>query len=311
MSSSVIGMFDDASEVSSVKSDLISLGIDSSQIQVQSAGSSSTGAATSGATTKGFWEELKEMFGGESQHHADYYAEGTRRGSTLVTVDAPDALADQAADLMRQHGAINIDDRAAEWSKSGWTGYQAAATTPVTPVATQQSYATAGAATASTAATVSATTTDETPVALQEAEEQLDVGKRQVLRGGVRVVRRVVERPVEESVRLREEKVNVDRRPADRALTSAEADEVFTDRAVELTEVGEEAVAAKSARVVGEVVVDKTAAERVETVRDTLRSSDVRVERLPGQTAGDSSSTTKSDTFADAPVTSRADLKTP
>lgn len=50
----------------------------------------------------------------------------------------------------------------------------------------------------------------------------IDVGKRQVERGGVRVHRRVSETPVEEQVTLREERAVVDRKPVDRPATGAE-----------------------------------------------------------------------------------------
>jgi Domain of unknown function (DUF2382) len=43
-----------------------------------------------------------------------------------------------------------------------------------------------------------------------------------VQRGRVRIHSRVVERPVEESVRLRDETVTVERRPVDRPATAAE-----------------------------------------------------------------------------------------
>ena len=47
-------------------------------------------------------------------------------------------------------------------------------------------------------------------------EEELEVGKRQVDLGAVRVVSRMVETPVNESVTLREEHANIERRPVDR-----------------------------------------------------------------------------------------------
>jgi hypothetical protein len=51
--------------------------------------------------------------------------------------------------------------------------------------------------------------------------EQLQVGKREVEHGGVRVRSRVIEKPVEEHLRLREERVVVNRRPVNREVTSA------------------------------------------------------------------------------------------
>ena len=117
---------------------------------------------------------------------------------------------------------------------------------------------------------------------LQVVEEDLAVGKRQVQRGGARVHTYVTERPVEESVTLHEEHVTVERRPVDRAVTGADA--AFREGSIEVTETAEVPVVAKTARVVEEVVVGKTATDRVETVSDTVRRTDVEVEEIPGTT---------------------------
>jgi len=124
----------------------------------------------------------------------------------------------------------------------------------------------------------SATDRDVLPV----VEEQLRVGKRDAERGSVRVRSYVVERPVTEEVSLRSEHVNVERRPVDRALTGD--DDAFRERTIEAVEHSEEAVVSKEARVVEEVAVTKDVSERTETVRDTVRRQDVKVEdsRTPG-----------------------------
>lgn len=115
-------------------------------------------------------------------------------------------------------------------------------------------------------------------VTLPVVEEQLHVGKREVEGGGVRVRQRIVETPVEETVRLREEHVHVERRAVDRPLT--EADTRLQEDVIELTERAEEAVVSKQARVVEEVVVGKQVTEREETVRDTVRRTDVDVQEV-------------------------------
>ena len=69
-------------------------------------------------------------------------------------------------------------------------------------------------------------------------EEELSVGKRTVDHGGVRVFRRVVEMPAEQTVNLREEHAVVDRHPVNRAVTQAEM-AAQGDRVVELTETAE------------------------------------------------------------------------
>ena len=108
-------------------------------------------------------------------------------------------------------------------------------------------------------------------------EEELKVGKREVERGGVRVETRVEERPVEEQVNLREERVRVERRPVDRPASEADFNEAQHGRSFEVREKSEEAVIGKEARVVEEVVVGKEAQERTETVRDTVRKTEVDV----------------------------------
>ena len=115
--------------------------------------------------------------------------------------------------------------------------------------------------------------------AIPIVEEEMVVGKRTVDAGGVRVFRRVVEIPVEQSVQLREEHIEIDRRPVDRVAT--DADLTFGDRTIELTETAEEAVIGKSARVVEEVIVGKSATEHTETISDTVRRTEVEVEQVP------------------------------
>ena len=109
-------------------------------------------------------------------------------------------------------------------------------------------------------------------------EEQLRVGKRSVQRGGVRVHSRVTEEPVEQQINLREEHVKVDRRSADRPAT--EADLRRGDEVIEVTETAEEPVVEKRTRVVEEVVVGKETRDHTETIRDTVRRSNVNVEQL-------------------------------
>jgi stress response protein YsnF len=93
----------------------------------------------------------------------------------------------------------------------------------------------------------------------------------------------VVETPVEEQVTLREEHVNVQRVPADRAATASEAN-LFQDRVIEAEESTEEAVVQKDVRVTGEVVVNKETTEHTETVRDTVRRTEVDVDETPRPT---------------------------
>jgi uncharacterized protein (TIGR02271 family) len=124
----------------------------------------------------------------------------------------------------------------------------------------------------------------EGEVRVPVVEEQLEVGKRQVQRGGVRLYTRVTERPVEETVRLRDEQVHVERRAVDRPASAADLAAV-EEGAIEVTETDEEPVVHRQARVVEEVVVRKDVEEHAETVQDRVRRSEVEVEPLGAEPA--------------------------
>jgi len=109
------------------------------------------------------------------------------------------------------------------------------------------------------------------------AEETLSVGKRDVSHGRVRVRSYVVETPVSEQVTLRDERVSIERRPVDRAVSAADAD-IFRERTIEASETDEEAVVAKSVRVREEVVLHKDVEERTETISDKVRRTEIEVE---------------------------------
>jgi uncharacterized protein (TIGR02271 family) len=111
---------------------------------------------------------------------------------------------------------------------------------------------------------------------LQVVEERLRVGKRQVEQGGVRVSTQVTEQPVKAQVTLREEHVDVVRRPVDRSATPAEL-AGMADRTVDVIERAEVAMVNKESRVVEEVVVKRDVLERSETIRETVRQTDVEV----------------------------------
>src|SRR3982751_6408840 len=58
---------------------------------------------------------------GVPEEEAHYYAEGVRRGGTLITVNAStDEMATCAAMVMKNHGAADIEQRAAQWKQQGW-----------------------------------------------------------------------------------------------------------------------------------------------------------------------------------------------
>ena len=252
------------------------------------------GTATQPQMT-GFVASLENMFGGYEDH--DTYVEGVRRGGTLLTAHVDDAYIDRAVSLLEQHGAVDLDEREQTWRGEGWAGGQTGGAMAATGVAG------AGAAGSATTATVPATTVTttetrtEAPIrtaaatvtpmrtaatagtddVLQVVEERLNVGKRAVSRGKVRLHSYVVENQVSETITLRDETVTIDRHAVDRPVAALGAD-AFQERTIEMEEIDEEAVVGKTVRVVEEIGIRKDVSDRSETVRDTVRSTKVDIE---------------------------------
>lgn len=59
---------------------------------------------------------------GLSHADAETYAEGVRRGGTLVTVRAQADTAERVMHLLEKSGSIDLDERAQDWRAQGWTG---------------------------------------------------------------------------------------------------------------------------------------------------------------------------------------------
>lgn len=264
----VIGAFDDRSQAEQAVQRLTQMGLDREDIHIEHQPASDTRMA--GEADEGVHEDRRgffaRLFGLDEdnpadspwRHTADTWDEAVHRGSAVVVVDArDDAQAERAAVCLHEAGALDVDERSAQWRQEGRTG--------------------------GTADTGAQARTGQAELregrTLDVVEEQLQVGKRTLEQGGVRVFERVTERPVREVVRLREERAVVERRPVDRELRQGELD-AFREGSVEVREMAEEPVVAKTARVVEEVRVGKQVREREATVEDKVRRKDVEVERL-------------------------------
>jgi uncharacterized protein (TIGR02271 family) len=241
---------------------------------IGSAGAGTLIGAAGGAATGGLVGGLIGL--GIPDEDAHVYAEGIRRGGALVSVNTSDDRVDMIAGIMQRHGVVDIDERASEWRGSGWDRFDERGQ-PYTSDEINSFRTSRGSNVAATGSARSERRTMEGDEAvLPVVEEELQVGKRQVQRGGVRVHTVVEERPVEEQVNLREERVHVERRPVDRPVADADMN-AFRETSFEVTETAEEAVVQKRARVIEEVVVHKDVEDRTETIRDTVRRQDVHV----------------------------------
>lgn len=248
-------------------------------------GSTALGAGL-GAAAGGLVGPLVEA--GVPRPEAEQYSESVRRGGTLVTVQTPDEMVDDTLAIMERYNVVDVDQRGNMYREGGWKGFSADST-PMTHddiMRERTMYTQPVAQTTTTTTTEKRPTTNvranDNDTVLPVIEETINVGKRDVERGRARVHTVVTERPVEEQVQLREERVVVDRRPVDRAVDAT--DKAFVEQEFEMTERREQAVIDKQARVVEEVVISKQVEERTETVRDTVRRTDVEVDRTAATT---------------------------
>lgn len=262
----VVGIFNTVSEAQQAVQQLQSAGFERDYVDMSQAtsgsGSGSNYTNSSGTATEGVADAagrtgdsiggfFSSLFGDSDE--ARTYAEVARSGHSVVTVHADSAdQAQRAASILDSAGAIDVDSKAAEYglSNSYTAGRQ------------NQNWTDQGGATSA-----------------QVIEENLQVGKRVEQTGGARLRSRIVERPVEANVRLREEHVTVQRTPVNRPATEADFT-AFKEGEITLTESAERAVVAKEARVVEEVSLGKEVTEREETIRETVRKTEVDVENL-------------------------------
>ena len=244
--------------------------------------------ASSRPEPRGFWGSLGDWLLPDEDRHL--YAEGLSRGGYLISVATGDEHYARVMAILDSEDAIDIDERAESWRSEGWAGWSGTAAGASTEVGSATSvspvFASARAEDLDAEAVASPRKTglagaetslsDRGEQVLPVVEERLRVGKRDVSHGRVRVRSYVVETPVEEQVTLSKERIAVERRPADRAVS--DADQAFQERIIEAEERGEEAVASKEVRITEEVVVRKEAEERTETVSDTVRQTKVEGE---------------------------------
>lgn len=77
--------------------------------------------AGAGAVAGGVVGALTDV--GVSETDAQIYAESVRRGGAVVTVRTDEARAAAAEEILDRHDAVDIEERVAEWKRSGWSGY--------------------------------------------------------------------------------------------------------------------------------------------------------------------------------------------
>ena len=175
-------------------------------------------------------------------------------GGAVLTLRTPETEVSRAMRILDVHEPMNLRDRSTS-----------------TPTATAPTSA------------LPRTDTGRISAAEEEvirlAEEQIDVGKRQVSTGKSRIRRFVTEKPVEQQITLHEEHCEVARRAVTDPKLAQDID--WKDQTLEVTETSEQPVVTKTARVAEEIVIRKRGSDHVETIRDTVRRQQIEVERVP------------------------------
>lgn len=260
-------LYDNRDEAEAAQTRLQGLGIldaDGYGITDQSSEGFSGDASTGGGDNRSFWDKLMGAAPPREDRHL--YEEHVRRGGYLLTVNVDEQNADRVRDELEGSGAVDVDERERQYRESGYT---------------------AGAV-------------DQTGD-IELVEERLNVGKREVERGTARIRSYVVETPVQEQVTLRSEHAEIERHAVDRPLSAADTANAFQEKVIEVRETAEVPVVEKQAFVREEIGIRKEVDERVETVSDTVRRTEVDFDRSPE--LGERASFTATDDLSDVDLT--------
>ena len=297
MTHAVIGLFDNKSDAQSAMSELVEKGFLQEDIDLSNraagtginTGATSTGSVTGGyddssrmpgsitnaaastANTAGDYAEsvgdkvsnfFNSIFGDDSEEARKYSTVASDTEAILTVQTNSEERAELAADILDRNGAVDVDDRVMQYQGNSMRGTSSGTTADRTNLSAGRS-------------------DSDQHINIPVIEEDIQVGKRAVERGGVKVKSRIIEKPIEENIRLREEHVVVRRDPVNRVVSGTDLDN-FREGEFEVTEHAEEAVVAKQARVKENISIDKTVNEREETVRDTVRRTEVEVDETKG-----------------------------
>jgi hypothetical protein len=218
-----------------------------------------------------------------AREDAEAYRDGLRSGGHLLVVQLPSgANAERAIDLLEQSIGDEAAMRSEEPPEAGEHGIQVEI-----PCDADEDRASGGPPEEASAEEAAAgPAADKAPPSRPVEEPETAEARTappQAPPGGARVRAFTHDAEAEEQVSLHDETIEVENRPSERHLTEGEieAGGLFKERVFEIAEMREEPVVSKVAVVREEIIVRKKIKERVETIRDTVRQTQVEVEDLP------------------------------
>jgi stress response protein YsnF len=277
----IVAVFENTERAATVRQALIGDGIDNARMELIDRRSDLDN-----------WAAMKQHALPDEDTHL--FAESLGRGHAILVIRAASGEHDRVMRVLSRFNPIDIEEHAQQWRTAGWSGVHpgkaawdvhrqnAAARNTATTTAATSTAPTTSTTVATTASTTSAAAVRSATEVQEEVipvyEEELRVGKRVIEQGRVRVHAYTVEQPVQKDLTLREERVEVEHRPVDRPVSGIPGEAAFQDRTIDVTTHREEPVIDKEARIKEEIVVRKEADQHTETVRDTVRHTEVEIE---------------------------------
>ncbi|MDM5180442.1 YsnF/AvaK domain-containing protein [Massilia sp. DJPM01] len=280
MEHTLVAVFGHRGDAQQALDDLVGAGFSRQHVRLSDGGPGrAAGAGEEQSFGSGIKHFFTELFGGDRSEPARMYSEAIARGHYVLTVTAPnEPEVERAADIVERHGPVDIDEHARQW-QGAMQGGDAMRGQALSQQSASGSSQGGGAGSAQGAAMAGSRQRAADSTAIPVIQEELKVGKREVQRGGVRIYQRIVETPVSESIGLREEHINVERRAVDKMVDPADI-AAFQENTIELRETAEEAVVEKTARMVEEVIIGKQVTQRQEQINDTVRHTEVDIEQI-------------------------------
>lgn len=239
MSHTIIGIFQSPTQAKEAVMYLLSNGFNEEDVDLATGHLDSNYQEAN--TSDSIENFFRGIFGDGTQEAENYTAAG--RDGAIVTVMAKTSEdAYLVSQLLDNYGALEVNEQTEHQNHSRETG-------------------------------------DDTSKKLSVIEEDVHVGKETVDNGSVRIRSRIIERPIEKTLRLKSETINIKRNPVNRPATQEEL-ENFQEGTIEITAHKEVPVVSKETRVVEEISVEKTSEEHEEIIRDSVKSTQVDTEDL-------------------------------
>jgi hypothetical protein len=120
-------LYDARGAAERARDELLALGVSRNDVTLRGTGPQATTEPATGE--RSFWEDI----GATPLPARDrcLLDEGVRRGGCLLVARVPESLADRSQQAMGRFGPVDVEERVAEWHRSGWHEPEAAASRAV------------------------------------------------------------------------------------------------------------------------------------------------------------------------------------